>query len=141
MQRCNVAHGTPSRTICLILPTVADMYCATVQRCTQISIKPFPSYLATTESAMRDHFLLSLENRKIEPFPRARKPATICIRISIALYCVCKLPEAGNMVCCDLCNDWYHYHCAGLQEQEDLVLPVLQSSPEEKKTVLTLSFV
>ena len=67
-------------------------------------------------------FLLSLENRKIEPFPHARKPATICIRniVSIELYCVCKLPEAGNMVCCDLCNNWYHYHCVGLQEQEDL---------------------
>ena len=81
-----------------------------------------PVGVSYAQSAMRDHLLLSLENRKIKHFPRAIKPATICIRniVSIELYCVCKLPEAGNMVCCDLCNNWYHYHCVGLQEQEDL---------------------
>ena len=48
--------------------------------------------------------------------------ATTCIRkiVSFALYCVCKLPETGDMVCCDQCNDWYHYHCVGIKEEEDL---------------------
>ena len=78
-----------------------------------------PVGVSYEQSAMRDHILLSLENRKVELFPRARKPAIRNI-VSIALYCVRKLPEAANMVCCDLCNSWYRYHCMGLQEQEDL---------------------
>ena len=62
------------------------------------------------QSAMRDHLLLCLEQGKMELFPHSRKPAATCIRkiVSFALYCVCKLPETGHMVCCDQCNDWYH---------------------------------
>ena len=100
-----------------------------------------PVGVSYAQSAMGDHFLLSLENRKVEPFSCARKPAIRNI-VSIALYCVCKLPEAANMVCCDLCNNWYRYHCVGLQEQEDLPgFASIAKLPRKKKTVSTLSFV
>ena len=57
---CNIVWTSPSRTIFLILTNCgSDMYRATVQCCTRISIKPLPSYHATTVS--RTHVLLVIE--------------------------------------------------------------------------------
>ena len=72
-----------------------------------------PVGVSYAQSAMRDHFLLSLENKKVEPFSRARKPAIRNI-VSIALYCVRKLPEAANMVLRNLadgCMSISQSHC------------------------------
>ena len=60
VQWCNIVWTSPSRTIFLILTNCgSDMYRATVQCCTRISIKPLPSYHATTVS--RTHVLLVIE--------------------------------------------------------------------------------
>ena len=89
---------------------------------TELAYGNDPVRVSYVQSAMRDHLLLCLEQGKMELFPCSRKPATTCIRkiVSFALYCVCKLPETGDMVCCDQCNDWYHYHCVGIKEEGDL---------------------
>ena len=33
------------------------------------------------------------------------------------VFCLCKKPEQGEMVMCDLCHDWYHLPCVGLNRR------------------------
>lgn len=38
-------------------------------------------------------------------------------------YCLCNQPDDGSpMVCCSICNDWYHFRCVnlGLEEASEL---------------------
>ena len=36
-----------------------------------------------------------------------------------SLFCVCRRPNDGEaMICCDVCEEWYHLRCIGLSAQE-----------------------
>jgi len=41
-------------------------------------------------------------------------------------YCWCRGYEDGKMVCCDGCDEWYHYECVGL-------LPPASGKPKRRK--------
>ena len=30
------------------------------------------------------------------------------------VFCICRQPEAGTMIGCEGCDDWFHPHCFGL---------------------------
>ncbi len=34
------------------------------------------------------------------------------------IYCICRGPEAGFMVFCDKCEDWFHGSCVGLKKKQ-----------------------
>ena len=31
------------------------------------------------------------------------------------LYCICRTPDEAYMICCDRCEEWYHFHCVGIK--------------------------
>lgn len=35
--------------------------------------------------------------------------------LSQQLYCICRTPDETNMICCDRCEEWYHFHCVGIK--------------------------
>ena len=53
---------------------------------------------------------------QIQPFPQEKVGSFIGdydeVMTTISVYCHCRLPESyDNMICCDLCDDWFHYRC------------------------------
>ena len=37
-------------------------------------------------------------------------------RLPVAEYCICKKETSGFMICCELCEDWYHGRCVGFSD-------------------------
>ena len=64
---------------------------------------------------MRDHLKLCLEMGIMCHFPSraVRKHENELTRKSepLEVYCHCRLPEEGNMIRCDRCQEWYHSTC------------------------------
>ena len=67
------------------------------------------------QEAMRPHLNTSFETNKIVPFPVLKhlRPANKVAKIEeCILHCCCRMPDDGyEMVCCDLCDAWYHKAC------------------------------
>lgn len=38
--------------------------------------------------------------------------------LSQQLYCICRTPDETNMICCDRCEEWYHFHCVGIKPEQ-----------------------
>lgn len=78
------------------------------------------------EAKMRSHLELCFSHGTISQFPHQYrdKRQRILDEISISVYCVCRYPDVmtrfGNMICCDLCNEWYHEHCLSIPDIEVL---------------------
>lgn len=34
------------------------------------------------------------------------------------VYCICKTTDETNMICCDRCEEWYHFNCVGIKPEE-----------------------
>ncbi|WVQ95214.1 hypothetical protein IAU59_002308 [Kwoniella sp. CBS 9459] len=54
-------------------------------------------------------------------------------------YCICKTNADGPMIECDQCNDWFHFSCIGMTDDEaekiqTYVCPGCESSTGEKST-------
>ena len=32
----------------------------------------------------------------------------------LELFCICKQPETEDMIACDVCEQWFHPHCFGI---------------------------
>ena len=77
-----------------------------------------PSTISYDQSQMRKHLLSCLQKRFFTPFPRQSKSARfskghICC---INLFCNCNMPESwDDMIQCDLCHEWLHMTCEGIQ--------------------------
>lgn len=35
------------------------------------------------------------------------------------LYCTCRGPSYGKMIECDICHEWFHYKCVGIDEKSE----------------------
>ena len=65
---------------------------------------------------MRKHLVKCFEDEKFTPFPQTSDPVfkSASSTVHLSLYC-CRMPECyDSMVCCDICNLWYHFKCAGI---------------------------
>ena len=53
------------------------------------------------------------QKRAITRFPnRDRlKKAKIHYQTSFKIYCYCRQPEYGKMICCSTCKEWFHKEC------------------------------
>ena len=66
---------------------------------------------------MRSHPTKCFENEQMQPFPQEVDGSFNIesydeVMTTISVVCHCRLPESyDNMICCDLCNEWYHYQC------------------------------
>jgi len=41
----------------------------------------------------------------------------------VPVYCICRKPEEGFMICCEVCNEWFHGHCIGIEREMGERLP------------------
>jgi len=51
------------------------------------------------------------------------------------LYCLCRQPEDGRfMICCDVCDNWFHDECVGIVEGDhagEYICPSCTMQPAE----------
>ena len=60
------------------------------------------------------HLLNIFATKKISAFPmkKRRKPQSNISKERVCdVFCYCRLPEKGEMVCCDHCQEWFHITC------------------------------
>lgn len=71
-----------------------------------------PAAVEFKQNNLRSHLIESFEKREIQPFPSKEKIRSRSLtKVSVALYCLCRLPESGYMIQCDVCQEWYHDTC------------------------------
>ena len=73
-----------------------------------------PVFLSFEEAEMRSHLLSCLQRKLLTPFPsRQRKPRGPAVKELeiLSIYCHCRLQEAGRMIQCDHCAEWFHDRC------------------------------
>ena len=78
-----------------------------------------PSHITYIQHTFHNHLLSCIEARNLTKFPtcsRTRK-AQMNSQITFNIYCVCRLPESGRMICCSLCNKWYHDVCVNAPKE------------------------
>ena len=82
-----------------------------------------PVIISYDQKCFCSHFLKCLENNLFEPFPCTPKNQPPCDTLvkSFKVFCACRLLDTGDcMIKCDLCCEWYHNTCVGLEEDEDV---------------------
>ena len=65
---------------------------------------------------MHPHLLGCLKDKQMRHFPGKIRHlqsdvSREIITERVEVFCMCRLPEVGDMVCCDCCDEWFHYHC------------------------------
>ena len=74
------------------------------------------------EEQMRNHSELCFNKQVIIQFPQQFHKAShrVLNEIRIPVYCICRYPDCttcfGDMVCCDMCGEWYHEHCLRIKD-------------------------
>lgn len=69
------------------------------------------------QRSMRYHLVKCFGEEKLSPFPQTDSPVlkSSFNTLFLRLYC-CRMPECyDNMVCCDMCESWFHFTCVGIQ--------------------------
>ena len=70
------------------------------------------------QSKMRNHLFGCFERGEISLFPHSCGTGTLLAdvlnELVIQTFCMCCLPEYGDMVQCNLCDNWYHLPCLDL---------------------------
>ncbi|XP_051172019.1 lysine-specific demethylase lid isoform X2 [Leptopilina boulardi] len=54
------------------------------------------------------------EQREMEAMRNLRKKNAMKAQLDDSKYCVCRKSRFGTMFHCELCRDWFHYHCVPL---------------------------
>ena len=73
-----------------------------------------PTVVSYVQHRFRQHLLHCFEEKVMTPFPkRSRQHKKLPPRRSrtFSIYCICRLPESGRMIMCDLCHEWFHSEC------------------------------
>ena len=89
-------------------------YCLfTLAFCTDFSTGKHPQGLQFDQKTMRQHLLRCLTQGHMKPFPcKGIIRAAVVKTYQIPIYCTCRTQEAGSMVECERCGEWYHQECA-----------------------------
>jgi hypothetical protein len=69
------------------------------------------------QRALRVHLLKCFSEEMFSPFPQTRDvlPKGMYSTVLLELFC-CSMPESyDDMLCCDLCDTWFHYSCVGFK--------------------------
>ena len=131
----NPLHVSPPRTSLRveILPVQQQDGCHdcglfAVAYATEVCLGRRPESATFDQALMRQHLIKCLLNRRFSPFPRATFPSILpqfkTVVKFIKLYCVCNMPDHYDekMICCDVCNKWFHiscvHNCVPDQDQE-----------------------
>ncbi len=68
---------------------------------------------------MRSHLAKCFEDDWMNLFPTTSRQRKLRLPKNVTIlerYCKCRLPEQGQMICCDLCKEWYHKDCVSVPE-------------------------
>lgn len=69
------------------------------------------------QAQMRDHLMKCFSRKRMFPFPILDKDCTrhnFFRARDIELYCECLMPDYGDMIGCDKCDNWFHFECTDL---------------------------
>ena len=81
--------------------------------CTALCAGNDPQGLRFDQKAMRQYLLRCLTQGHMEPFPcKGIIQTAVAKTYQFSIYCTCRTQEAGNMVECEKCQEWYHQECA-----------------------------
>ena len=82
---------------------------------THLCLGEDPLAVVFDQRELRAHLAACLEKGEVKAFPiiQQRRPANRVIKVEeCAVYCHCRLLDDGSeMVCCDICQDWFHTKC------------------------------
>ena len=85
--------------------------------CTALCAGKDPQGLRFDQKTMRQHLLKCLTQGHMEPFPcKGIIQTAVAKTYQIPIYCTCRTQEAGNMVECERCREWYHQECVSVPE-------------------------
>lgn len=89
---------------------------------TSICFAEDPHVVIYEQNNLRNHLKICLEKGDINKFPRRkiiRLPSTEKVVQSLAIYCICRLPNDGKpMIKCNKCKRWYHFQCVNLNSTD-----------------------
>ena len=121
--------NTPRKLIYLVFPDVhhqcnqSDCGLFALAFASSVCQNVDPVTTSYDQKCFHFHFLKCLDNNLFEPFPCSPKKQPLCDTLIklFKVFCVCCLPGTGDrMIKCNLCCEWYHYTCVGLEEDEDI---------------------
>ena len=73
-----------------------------------------PVHVNYLQGGLRSHLLSCLSKVAFSDFPHTQKRRYSVRKRSVQkfdVYCVCRQPECGQMIRCDMCYEWYHKEC------------------------------
>lgn len=80
-----------------------------------------PSTRIYDQSKFRSHYKNCLVSEYITSFPSRRKSSSrqrVVEEVIVAIFCLCRQPERLPMVCCDICDEWFHNSCLYIPEDD-----------------------
>lgn len=86
---------------------------------------------------------VALTYAPVEPTVRPKREPKV-----LPLYCVCQTTNGRDTLCCDICEEWYHFKCIGIDARTAKKLPTYtchrcnggtKENKKSKKTLLIAS--
>ena len=81
-----------------------------------------PCFSLYDEENMRSHLELCFRKQRIAQFPQQFRDISqrVLKEVCVPVYCICRYPDCttcfGDMVCCDMCDQWFHENCLCIQD-------------------------
>ena len=80
-----------------------------------------PTEMAYDHSKMRSHMASCFDALEPQPFPVVKQTTrrkTVLKSVAYKIYCQCRLPAKGKMICCLKCKKWFHCACVMVKKEE-----------------------